>query len=125
MPLNREKICQTCGRKFSWRKKWERNWEHIRYCSQACQNKKPSTRDSDIERAILELSQARWMDQEKTCCPSEIAQRLYPDNWRAQMERVRQAARRLAHQQKIDILQHGKQVDPSDIKGPIRIRYYP
>jgi hypothetical protein len=31
-----EKLCVTCGRPFAWRKKWERDWEHVRYCSDAC-----------------------------------------------------------------------------------------
>ncbi|ULH14612.1 DUF2256 domain-containing protein [Deinococcus sp. KNUC1210] len=30
------KICVACGRPFSWRKKWERDWEHVRYCSDRC-----------------------------------------------------------------------------------------
>ncbi|MAA79163.1 MAG: hypothetical protein CL916_07865 [Deltaproteobacteria bacterium] len=30
------KICPVCTRPFEWRKKWERNWENIRYCSKAC-----------------------------------------------------------------------------------------
>jgi hypothetical protein len=36
-----EKICIQCGRPFSWRKKWERCWEEVKYCSEACK-KKPS-----------------------------------------------------------------------------------
>ncbi|WP_232679022.1 DUF2256 domain-containing protein [Nocardioides sp. R-C-SC26] len=31
-----EKICATCGRPFSWRRKWARDWDEVRYCSQAC-----------------------------------------------------------------------------------------
>ncbi|WP_344735009.1 DUF2256 domain-containing protein [Nocardioides fonticola] len=31
-----DKICLTCGRPFSWRKKWERDWDSVKYCSQAC-----------------------------------------------------------------------------------------
>ncbi|MBC8127350.1 MAG: DUF2256 domain-containing protein [Gloeobacteraceae cyanobacterium ES-bin-144] len=31
-----EKICHHCGRPFTWRKKWARDWEHLRYCSDAC-----------------------------------------------------------------------------------------
>jgi hypothetical protein len=31
-----EKICVTCKRPFSWRKKWEKNWEEVKYCSQKC-----------------------------------------------------------------------------------------
>ena len=31
-----EKICIQCGRPFNWRKKWERCWEEVKYCSEAC-----------------------------------------------------------------------------------------
>lgn len=31
-----EKICTQCGRPFSWRKKWEKTWEQVKYCSNAC-----------------------------------------------------------------------------------------
>ncbi|UPT65146.1 MAG: DUF2256 domain-containing protein [Hyphomonadaceae bacterium JAD_PAG50586_4] len=31
-----QKVCVACGRPFSWRKKWARDWEAIRYCSQRC-----------------------------------------------------------------------------------------
>ncbi|MGY8892754.1 MAG: DUF2256 domain-containing protein [Burkholderiales bacterium] len=30
------KICLHCGLPFSWRKKWERDWEQVRYCSKRC-----------------------------------------------------------------------------------------
>ena len=30
------KICPVCGRPFTWRKKWEKNWESVLYCSDAC-----------------------------------------------------------------------------------------
>ena len=30
------KICAACARPFAWRKKWERDWDHVRYCSDAC-----------------------------------------------------------------------------------------
>jgi hypothetical protein len=30
------KICQRCGRPFEWRKKWARDWDNVRYCSEAC-----------------------------------------------------------------------------------------
>lgn len=33
------KTCATCGRPFTWRKKWERDWENVRYCSDACRRK--------------------------------------------------------------------------------------
>ena len=31
-----EKICVVCGRPFTWRKKWARDWEHVKYCSERC-----------------------------------------------------------------------------------------
>ncbi|MBM4455163.1 MAG: DUF2256 domain-containing protein [Verrucomicrobia bacterium] len=30
------KICAHCGRPFAWRKKWARDWEKVRFCSNAC-----------------------------------------------------------------------------------------
>jgi hypothetical protein len=30
------KICLSCGRPFDWRKKWERCWDEVRYCSERC-----------------------------------------------------------------------------------------
>ncbi|MFN9992224.1 MAG: DUF2256 domain-containing protein [Phycisphaerales bacterium] len=30
------KLCAACGRPFTWRKKWERDWEHVKYCSKGC-----------------------------------------------------------------------------------------
>ena len=31
-----DKLCARCGRPFSWRKKWQRDWEQVRYCSDKC-----------------------------------------------------------------------------------------
>jgi hypothetical protein len=35
-----EKPCQTCGRPFSWRKKWEKVWDEVKYCSDRCRRGK-------------------------------------------------------------------------------------
>ncbi len=35
-----EKICKTCQRPFSWRKKWEKNWEEVMYYSDKCRRNK-------------------------------------------------------------------------------------
>jgi len=37
------KICATCGRPFAWRKKWERDWESVRYCSDRCRSTRKVT----------------------------------------------------------------------------------
>ena len=31
-----EKLCASCKKPFSWRKKWERDWEQVKFCSDAC-----------------------------------------------------------------------------------------
>jgi len=36
-----EKICKACDRPFSWRKKWERCWDEVQYCSEGCKKQKP------------------------------------------------------------------------------------
>ncbi|AWG21212.1 MULTISPECIES: DUF2256 domain-containing protein [Flavobacterium] len=35
-----DKICVVCQRPFSWRKKWEKNWDAVKYCSERCRNTK-------------------------------------------------------------------------------------
>ena len=30
------KACAASGRPFTWRKKWERDWANVKYCSKKC-----------------------------------------------------------------------------------------
>ncbi|MGI9177129.1 MAG: DUF2256 domain-containing protein [Pirellulales bacterium] len=30
------KVCRSCGKPFAWRKKWERVWSEVKYCSERC-----------------------------------------------------------------------------------------
>lgn len=30
------KTCASCGLPFTWRKKWERDWDNVKYCSDRC-----------------------------------------------------------------------------------------
>ena len=30
------KTCPACNRPFAWRKKWERDWDRVIYCSERC-----------------------------------------------------------------------------------------
>jgi hypothetical protein len=34
------KICEACARPFAWRKKWARDWDQVRYCSDRCRSAK-------------------------------------------------------------------------------------
>ncbi len=120
----KEKICKTCGRAFEWRKKWEKDWDVIKYCSDACRGHKPGEGDAALEAAILELLAERGRD--KTICPSEAAKlvggRDTRRDWEGLMEPARMAARRLVDAGRIVITQGGKVVDGSTAKGPIRLK---
>ena len=35
-----EKLCLVCYRPFKWRKKWKKNWNEVKYCSQKCKKNK-------------------------------------------------------------------------------------
>lgn len=42
------KVCVVCHRPFAWRKKWQKVWDEVRYCSDACRSQrgsKPATQD--------------------------------------------------------------------------------
>ncbi|NSX53617.1 DUF2256 domain-containing protein [Parasulfitobacter algicola] len=41
-----QKVCATCGLPFTWRKKWEKVWGDVRYCSNRCRREraKPSVK---------------------------------------------------------------------------------
>jgi len=30
------KTCAACSRPMSWRKRWSRHWDEVKYCSRAC-----------------------------------------------------------------------------------------
>jgi hypothetical protein len=31
-----QKLCAACARPFSWRRKWARDWDKVRFCSDRC-----------------------------------------------------------------------------------------
>ena len=75
--------------------------------------------DDVITRAILELTGARG--PEKSVCPSEVARSLSED-WRSSMAPIRRVSTELARIGRIDILRHGKPIDPAAVRGVIRLR---
>ncbi|MDC0975464.1 DUF2256 domain-containing protein [Alphaproteobacteria bacterium] len=34
------KNCITCNKPFSWRKKWKKVWDEVKYCSEKCRRNK-------------------------------------------------------------------------------------
>ncbi|VXA94688.1 DUF2256 and DUF3253 domain-containing protein [Nocardioides sp. AX2bis] len=117
------KTCASCGRTIEWRKKWERDWDQVRYCSTACRKRGVSRTDEALEQSIRHLLAARARG--KTICPSDAARAVGPaedEGWRELMEPARRAARRMVAAGEVVVTQGGKVVDPSTAKGAIRIR---
>ncbi|QEI06339.1 DUF2256 domain-containing protein [Pigmentiphaga aceris] len=38
-----QKPCLCCGRPFAWRKKWEKVWDEVKYCSERCRRNRASS----------------------------------------------------------------------------------
>ncbi|MBM3538010.1 MAG: DUF2256 domain-containing protein [Alphaproteobacteria bacterium] len=37
------KLCVVCIRPFVWRKKWSRDWESVKFCSERCRDSPPES----------------------------------------------------------------------------------
>jgi hypothetical protein len=71
-------------------------------------------------RAILELLDQRAPG--KTICPSEAARVLSGEQFRDDMDLVRDTAWELADEGAIEVTQHGEPVERDAVRGPIRLR---
>lgn len=119
------KACAACGRTITWRKAWERDWDHVRWCSRACRRRGVTPVDRQLEAALVALLRKRAAGS--TVCPSEAARAVDDTGgdearWRELMEPARAAARRLVVAGEVEITQGGRVVDPSTARGPIRVR---
>ena len=99
-----DKTCVVCGRRIEWRKKWERDWDSVRYCSQRCRTRKLGTVVDELERAIVDLIDRR----SGSISPSDAARLVAPDGWRDLMEDTGMAARRLVASGAVEITQIGR-----------------
>ena len=89
--------------------------------------KDPNTSSSvqssiNYREVILDLLNKRGPG--KTICPSEILP-LELKKDKDVMEKVRESDKLLVLENKIEITQSGKVIDPNSIKGPIRLRLKP
>ena len=48
-----EKVCPVCKLPFSWRKKWAKNWDNVKYCSEKCRRTKAK---KDLETDNINIS---------------------------------------------------------------------
>lgn len=76
--------------------------------------------EEKAREAILELLAERGA--EKTICPSDAARALAGERFRPEMETVRDAARRLVREGRIEVTQKGEPVDLDSARGPVRLR---
>jgi hypothetical protein len=74
---HKDKLCKTCRRPIQWQKKYEQDWDVVKYCSAACSGHHSGKDDEALEAAILSLLAERGPD--KTICPSEAAKLVAGD----------------------------------------------
>lgn len=113
------KDCRSCGRRIEWRKKWERNWDSIAYCSDACRARK--VRSIDVELEAWLLARLSSSPRGGTVDPADAAQALGADV-SVLREPARSAARRLVSRGLAEMVQRGVLVDPSTARGPVSLR---
>ncbi|QIG44869.1 DUF3253 domain-containing protein [Nocardioides anomalus] len=114
------KTCASCGRRIEWRKKWERDWDAVRYCSTACRRRGVSDTDRRLEEQILALL---GRGRSTTIGPEDAARAVGgADGARELDEPARRAARRLVASGDVVMVQGGRVVDPSTARGAVRLR---
>jgi hypothetical protein len=116
------KICDTCGRVITWRKKWEADWANIRYCSKACRSSRPNAVDRALEDAILAALDATPAHKAAEVDPEAVVDRVEADARGDMRERARRAARRLVARGELDMFQGGRPADPSTTRGTFVVR---
>lgn len=114
---------------MSWRKAWEKNWDEIKYCSDACRSRRVSARDKQLEAMLMEklvagprgalINPADVIPFASTSTGANSGANLGSS---VQAEDVRRAARRLVAAGDAEIVQNGRVVDPSTAVGPFMVR---
>lgn len=108
---------------MSWRTSWARNWDDVKYCSAACRSRRVTAEDLRLEQVIIELLDS--LPRGATISPDDAARRVGADanaDADALREPARRAARRLVEAGDVEIVQHGRVVDPSTARGLFAIR---
>ena len=112
-----DKHCVTCGRAFTWRKKWARDWSAIKHCSRKCRSIRLDEVDDTIERQILQCM----------VLTKRLESSTFIDACRDQLgdlptERIKAAARRLANHGHVTWYKDGRRQDPSKCTGRFELR---
>ncbi|AUZ88276.1 hypothetical protein CVO76_11985 [Arthrobacter agilis] len=118
-PAHEPKSCRSCGRRIEWRKKWERNWEDVVYCSDACRSRKIRAIDTALEEWLLARLDAAARGS--GIDPADAAAAFGGSDCPLH-EPARNAARRLVARGLAEMVQRGAVVDPSTAKGFVTLR---
>ncbi len=113
------RTCRSCGRRIEWRKKWERTWESIAYCSDSCRARKIRPIDAALEEWLL--ARLDGAPRGTTVDPADAATAL-AGGGTGLTEPARRAARRLVDRGLAEMVQRGAVVDPSTAQGPVALR---
>ena len=111
------KHCSSCGRPFEKQKRFEKNWDEIKYCSAKCRKERLETKQIELEEFML-----KKLTTVSNICPSQVAEEFYgKDKMKQMMEPIRCAYRRLHLAKRLKITQKKKQLTSLNFRGPIRI----
>ncbi len=113
-PSRPEKVCVYCGRSFAYRKKWERVWDQVKYCSDRCRRSAKTGEDLGPPKAE-DFRQAKAED---------FRQAKAEDFRQAKAEDFRQAKAEDFRQRILDLLQSRSaesSICPSEVL-PVAVR---
>lgn len=120
MTVPAEKVCRSCGRRIARRKKWARDWDQIAYCSAGCRRHGVTEQDRELELTIHRLLASQ--PRAGLVADKDVARAVAPQDWPDLVEPARRAARRLTAAEEVELVQHGRVVDPSTARGSFSIR---
>lgn len=105
------------------RARWADSWADVKYCSPRCRRTKLNRTDQALESTILDLLAQRG--RKGRVSPDEVTLIVSSGVQEAAdllRERCRMAARRLAAQGRVELIQKGRPADPSTARGPFELR---
>lgn len=114
------RICTVCGRSYGWRKKWERDWRQLRYCSKRCSRRRLGRTDYRLEEAmLLVLNRA---GRGVLVAPREAAKFVDKVGWQSLADAALDAARRLSSRGEVELVEAGRVVDCDSAKRSVMVR---
>ena len=111
------KRCARCGTEFTPRRRYLRNWHAVKYCSRACALGGRKTQSLEFEKTVIDM--LADLQPGAFLRPAEVAMHLAGDggDWRALVEDVVRAARRLAHRDQVTLLDQPDTIGDADLEA--------